>query len=635
MDAMPRRAWKRSAHFRFSLSPDAAIPLREARARIGIAALAADGLRRGALARLRRSRLVRWRHRAPVVQELVLAPPDLRPVDPSFADEVASGGMGLAGLTAALGGASPFAVLPPSAAWARELHGFGWLRHFAAARTQDNETLARRLVGEWLATRRQHRRLPEAWAPEVVGRRMISWLSHQALLLEGVGRRPLAAFLRSLEEQAGYLSAAWRDTPDGYPRLLALIGWVQACLCIGGHERRLAIAERHLVAELGRQVLDDGGHASRNPRTLVALLLDLMPLRQCFIARDIAPSPALSGAIDRMMPMLRRLRLGDGQLARFNGVGAAERDALAMVLGYDRGGYDDPPPVSRSGYARMERGTTAIVIDAGAAPPLALSADACAGCLSFEVSTGPELLLVNGGAPVVAHERATAAARGTASHNTLVLGGQSSSKLVRNAAIQRRIGAAPILLPERVTCDLNETEDGVMVRAAHDGYITRFGLLHARTLVLSADGTCLDGEDTLEGARGEVRLPRDVPVSVHFHLPPHAGARYGAEAGSADLLLRNGEHWRLSAAGATLTIEPGTYFAEVIGPVRAQQVVLRTVCYGATHVRWRLEVSDPPPRRRPGLTPTAAPLRKDGASDDSQPRARRRWSAASAPPPPR
>src|SRR5262249_11469785 len=149
---------------------------------------------------------VRWRHRAPIARELLLAPPDLRPIDPSFVDELGYGSLGLAALTAELGDASPFAVPPPSPAWVRELHGFGWLRHFAVARTLDSEALARRLVEQWLAIPRRH--APEAWAPDVVGRRVLSWLSHAGMLLDGAGRRQHAALLRSLEDQAGHLSAS-------------------------------------------------------------------------------------------------------------------------------------------------------------------------------------------------------------------------------------------------------------------------------------------------------------------------------------------------------------------------------------------------------------------------------------------
>jgi uncharacterized heparinase superfamily protein len=595
MERLPRlrRSGNAPASSRASAFPKATSPLRAARERIGLAVLTADGMRRTALARMRRSRLLGWRHRAPIAYELALGPPDLRPVDPSFADEVASGSMGFAGLTVDLDGASPFAIEPPGPVWARELHGFGWLRHFAAARTLENEALTQRLLAEWLAASR--RNCAVAWEPDVVGRRTISWLSHAGLLLDGADRRTRAAVMLGLERQAGYLSASWGDAADGYPRLVALIGLAQSCLCIAGHERRLGDAERHLVRELDRQVLPDGGHLSRNPGVLVALLLDLLPLRQCFGARGFTPPAALLAAIDRIMPMLRRLRLGDGRLARFNGMGATEHDALAMVLAYDRGGSGRGPPVSSSGYVRLERGATAVVVDAGRPPPLDLAGAACAGCLSFELSTGCELLLVNGGLPPSAHAHAAAAARGTASHNTLVLAGQSSAELVRSAGLRRRIGAAPIRHPDRVTCEVGEAEGGIVLRASHDGYVDRFGLIHTRTLVLDAAGACLDGEDALDGAKGEVRFSWDVPVAIHFHLHPLAGARYGSADGSAELILRTGERWRLSAEGATLSIEESTHFADVIGPLQGQQVVLRAACGGVAKVRWRLErvVSDP------------------------------------------
>src|SRR5262252_8293678 len=108
-----------------------------AREQLGLAALALARARRSALARVRRSRLMLWRYRAPVTEELLLAPPDLRAHDPSFADEVAFGSFGLAGAVAALRGCSPFTIKPPSAAWARELHGFGWLRHLDSGQPGD------------------------------------------------------------------------------------------------------------------------------------------------------------------------------------------------------------------------------------------------------------------------------------------------------------------------------------------------------------------------------------------------------------------------------------------------------------------------------------------------------------------
>jgi len=567
--------------------PSPALPARSrrtAREHVGLAVLAAERAGRGALARMRRSRLLRWRYRSPAADELLLAPPDLRAADASFADEIAAGSFGLAGAVANLGGRSPFTIAPPSPEWARELFGFAWLRHLDAAASDEARAIAHTLVGEWL---RRGRRWPQAWEPQVVGRRISSWLAHAGLLLAGVERKRYAAVMRSLTDQVSYLSASWRNAPDGYPRLVALTALVYADLCIAGHDRRLTRAGKLLAAELERQVSPDGGHISRDPRILVELLLDLLPLRQCFAARARTPEPALLAAVDRMTAMLRHLRLGDGALARFNGIGATERDALATVLGYDQ---DRPAgPAARSGYARLERGSTVVLADAGPTPAMELAGAACAGCLSFELSSGADLILVNGGTPGPADAASRPVARATASHNTLCLGEQSSARLVRDARLEAEIGGPPLRGPGQVTCEVRETGGAVALEAGHDGYVERLGLIHTRRLELDATGTRLTGCDRLAAATGILRFAWDLPLAIHFHLHPDAEARIGPSPGTADLLLDAGEHWRLTAAGAAVSIEASTHYADAAGPRQSSQVVLRAQCYGAAEVAWTLE----------------------------------------------
>jgi len=564
------------------------------REHVKLALLAFERARRGAIARLHRSRLLRWRHRAPAAEDLLLAPPDLRAQDAGFADELADGSLGLAGAVVHLDGRSPFLVAAPSPAWWRELHSFAWLRHLDAAHSREAETLARKLAGEWIR-RSTRRSLRHAWEPELVGRRILAWLSHAGLLLDRAKRRPYAALMRSLSAQITYLTASWRNAPDGYPRLVALIALVQADLCIAANERRLAHSSRLLIAELERQILPDGCHSSRNPWVLVELLLDLLPLRQCFAAQGKAPDPALVDAIRRMTGMLCLLRLGDGMLARFNGAATVEPDTLATVLAHTQ-----PPPLLCNpslepssgppcGYVRLERGSTIVVADVGAPPPLQLAGAAGAGCLSFELSTGGELLLVNAGAPGHGDASRRAIARATASHNTLCVGEQSSSKLIRNARLEREVGGAPLRHPDHVMSRLKQRDGGIELEARHDGYLQRFSLLHTRTLRLCRDGSSLEGVDRLHGAQGPVRFAWDVPFAIHFHLHPDAEAHAGAAAQTAELLLGSGEHWRLSAAGAALSIEESIYVANARGPRRAQQVVLRGVSSGASRVAWRLE----------------------------------------------
>ena len=512
-----------------------------------------------------------------------MGPPDLRAHDPSFADELAAGSFGLAGKVAHLDGRSPFAIAPPSRAWQRELHGFGWLRHLDPGASEDRK-LAHKHVGDWIRRRRSD---TLAWEPEIVARRIVSWLAHADLALDEADPKHHAAFMRSLTRQVAFLSETWRDAPDGSPRVVALIGLVQADLCIAGRDEGLAQSQKLLAAELDRQIAPDGCPIDRNPWTLVELLLDLLPLRRCFAACGVPPDPAIPAAIRRMTAMLRHLCLGNGMPARFNGMGPGERGTLASVLAYDEARTPEPAVPARGGYVRLQHGATVVLVDAGSPPRGEHAQAACAGCLSLEVSSGGALMLVNGGMPGDLGPDKRAAARATSSHNTLCLAEQSSARLAREARAPD--DSRPLRHLDHVTGSVRDTPDGSVLEAAHDGYLARWGLIHTRTLLLQASGTRIEGSDRLSPAKGHLRFSWDVPFAIHFHLHPDVEASVAAAQGAAELALANGEVWRLTAAGATLSIEDSAHFAGAAGARAAQQVVLRGSCPGESRVTWTIE----------------------------------------------
>ncbi len=168
-----------------------------------------------------------------------------------------------------------------------------------------------------------------------------------------------------------------------------------------------------------RQILPDGGHISRNPGALIELLIDLLPLRQTFAARNIAPPPALLNAIDRMMPMLRFFRHGDGSFALFNGMSSAPSDLLATLLAYDDTHGAPMANMPHTGFQRLDAGAMTVIMDTGPPPPPNVSQDAHAGCLSFELSSGPSRIVINCGMPSTGRDNWRAFARSTAAHSTL------------------------------------------------------------------------------------------------------------------------------------------------------------------------------------------------------------------------
>jgi uncharacterized heparinase superfamily protein len=249
--------------------------------------------------------------RAPAPERLLIAPQDVRTTDPTIAADIYAGYFGFAGKAVNTHGQSPFDVAPPSVNWEINLAGFSWLRHLRAADTALARANARALVGDWMSARGRDHHLVD-WQPGVAARRLLSWLSQSPLILEGADRVFYRRFMRSLGLHAAYLQRALAEGLEGEARLLVAIALAELGLCAEAMPKLTKRGTKLLIEELSAQILPDGGHVGRNPQMLVDLLLDLLPLRQAYAARGMTAPQQLLNSIDRMMPMLRLFRHGDG-----------------------------------------------------------------------------------------------------------------------------------------------------------------------------------------------------------------------------------------------------------------------------------------------------------------------------------
>jgi uncharacterized heparinase superfamily protein len=526
-------------------------------------------------------------------EQLLLAPQELRTADPSFATELYNGHFGLAGRLAEIEAGSPFEIAPPAEAWARELYGFGWLRHLRAADSELSREQAKALVNDFITLKRSIH--PLAWQPEIVGRRVISWLSNSVLVLDSGEPEAYQTFLKSLSSQLRYLSASYRKAPDGVPRLVALMALIYAGLCIAEQQAVVNRYSRPFCKELERQILPDGGHISRNPDALVELLLDLLPLRQCFVARDRAPPKELTDAIDRIMPMLRFFRTGDGTLARFNGAGPTQTDALATVLAYDDVEGTPVRGATNSGYVRLECGPTVLICDIGPAPGPALSGNAHAGFLSFEMSSGKCPMIVNCGAPPLENDEWRLFSRSTPAHSTLSF--EESSSAAFTAAGLNGSGVAPdspVTGPANAQAAFSDQSDNLRIKGSHDGYMADFGVSHARQFLIAPNGLLISSEDKLS-ALGGLRSPDGGMIggeyAIRFHLHPTVRPEVAADGASVLLILPNGDSWKISSNAPETRIEESFFLADPRGPQATSQVVLGSMMGESAEVRivWNIE----------------------------------------------
>jgi uncharacterized heparinase superfamily protein len=536
---------------------------------------------------------------------LLLAPQDLRTADATVATDIYAGYFVFAGRALATGGRSPFDFPPPSPAWGEALNGFGWLRHLRAADTALARANARSLVDDFLARDRALRaRGSAARGTAVTARRLIAFLSQSPLLIDGADH---AFYLRFLEGIGAAVARLERDgLPSAMPqrRLLAAVGLCYAGLCCEGFDGVLRRATRVLARELDRQILPDGGHESRNPRIQASLLLDLLSLRQIYASRGVETPDALVRAIDRMIPMLRLFRLGDGALAHMNGMGVTAADQIATILIYDEARSGTMLHAPHTGYERLEAGSTVVVAETGPSPPVRQSADAHAGCLSFELSSGAQRIVVNCGAPRSQGESVREAARSTAAHSTATVGGASSCRFLSDGGwwwfergivrwLKRRLGSVVLSGPVEVPVERAASPEGPAVAARHDGFRPRFGITHERRWRLNREGSLLEGEDVFLTDAGSV-----APDAVlRFHLSPAVRATRVEDGRAVDLALPNRETWRFTLASSHARLEESVFLAASDGGRRTEQIVVPVVIPERPMVAWRFERLTGPERR--------------------------------------
>ncbi len=505
-----------------------------------------------------RSRLYQLSLRGRFPHGLAYYPENLWPGDVARANDLFRGRFELAGERVEVGSNPPWTGVTASEPWQAELQGFAWLRHFQAAGGEAATRAARGLAGSWLTHNGEYD--PFVWRADILARRLMSWCLHADILFKNAELTYRSDLLRSMARQARHLGRVAEKAPDGVRAVTAATGLAFIGLCLP--ESR-SWTDKGLVLlndQIGRQLLSDGGHRSRNPQSLHRMLQDLILLKRTMMNIGEPPPEPLINAIDRMTPTLRMLRHGDGGLGLFNG--ATEGVAADIEQTIRRSGIRGKPNLSapKAGFERLQGGHTALIADFGGPSPE--PGVGFAGLLSFEMSHRRERVIVNSGAarpPSQEWERALAS---TAAHSTLTIADRNAVGVPDAGRRRRRRLEAEALR--------TESADATWLDMMHTGYQERFGVVHRRRLYLDRDGRDLRGEDRLEVA--DRRKPNQVPFAVRFHLHPDADAVLAQGGDAALIRLKSGRGWRFRVAGAALKLEDSVYLGDG-SPRRSQQVV--------------------------------------------------------------
>jgi uncharacterized heparinase superfamily protein len=314
------------------------------------------------------------------------------------------------------------------------------------------------------------------------------------------------------------------------------------------------------------------------------LLFDLLTLDDALLQRGLAAPEEMSRAIDRLSAGIRFFTLGDGGLAAFHGGEAADAERVSAAAVHEVEGrvFDYAP---HAGYHRLAGNALQVVVDAAPPPEGAWSVAACAQPLAMEVSAGRDRLIVNcGWSPDAAGPQAL---RLTAGGSTATLNEGSTGRPLTGFTA-RVLGPRLVAAPERVEARRNESEGGLWLELAHDGWAKTCGLIHERRLFLDPLLDELRGEDRFTPSAEGFLGSQPFGLAVRFHLHPDAQVSLARDKRSVLLRGPSDRGWWFRNDAAEVALEPSVFF-QAGQPRRTTQVVLRaSVGEEGMRVRWKL-----------------------------------------------
>ncbi len=470
-------------------------------------------------------------------------------------------------------------IAVPDTTFAAEVQGFGWMDDLAAVGDADARRQAQDWTWDWIA--RYGRGRGPGWTPDLTGRRMIRWIHHALLLLQGRSRAQSDAFYAALSAQTVFLSRRWQTASPGLPRFEALCGLIYSGLALTGMEARMQPAVQALARDCRSEVDSGGGISTRNPEELLEVFTLLTWAAQALgEAGQPVPQNHLA-ALERIAPTLRALRHADGGLARFHGGDRGLEGRLDMALAAS-GVKAAQPHGFPMGFARLSGGRSSVIVDVAAPPGARAGLSAHASTLAFELTSGrrPVIVSCGSGAPFGADWNRVG--RATASHSTLSIAGFSSSRFGPGSAAGNVLeNRAEVMLAKPVHYPQSQG-----LQLAHAGWVRTHGLTHSRELVLSHDGRQLTGQDDLSAisAGDRSRLAdmqgragaEGLTYALRFHLHPDVEADVDMGGTAISLILKSGEVWVLRHnPGPALSLEPSVYLEQGrLKPRASRQIVL-------------------------------------------------------------
>ena len=426
----------------------------------------------------------------------------------------------------------------------KKLHSFYWL--FSIDLKSSNR-ITQSIIQNWIEKNKNYQ--PKNWEIDTLSKRIISWISNSKITYDGSDNIYKNKFNEMVNKQVNHLINEINRSNLVDDKMIGCTAIVITGISYK-NERYLSYGLNLLKKIISSSFDNQYFPKSRSIRQLVFYLKYFVLIRE--LLKDSFNE--IPEYLDEIIFYLgKAYNFFWGSLKKsllFNGNFENDNSDFDKYLKLYR--YNFKSDINElSGYIILKNKNSILAMDVGPNPEKKFSENYQSGPLSFEFYFQGYKLICNSGYYQDHNHQLNRISKSTATHSTMILDNTSVCNFSKTKSGSNIINKGFKIFNKNIIKQKNFWN----IKGSHDGYLSKYGVIHERTIEFYPEKNIIIGKDKLIKKNNF----KSSNFEIRFHLMPNTKLTKTQDNKSILIELEN-SGWKFSSNNGNIGIETGLYF---------------------------------------------------------------------------
>ncbi len=443
----------------------------------------------------------------------------------------------------------------------KKLHSFYWL--FTIDLKSSNE-VTQIIIENWIKKNQNYE--IKSWEIDILSKRVIAWISNSKITYDKSSNNYKNSFNEIISKQVNHLINEIDRSTDLNDKMIGCTAIILSGIAYKNN--RFLEYGLDLLKKIINTSFDNNYFPkSRNIRQMVFYLKYFILIRE-LLKDSLNDIPEYLDEIIHFLGKSYDFICGSLKHSLlFNGNNQSNNKDFDKYLSLFRYKFKSDKS-EMSGYTILKNKDVVLAMDTGNNPAKDYSKTYQSGPLSFEFIFKDKKLITNSGYFQDDNHQLNSISKSAAAQSTLILDNSSACNFKKN-------NKGPSLVSKGFkTFDYGFTKEKNYwgIKCSHDGYLSRYGVIHQRNLEFDLDKNILFGKEKLIKKKNF----KITNFEIRFHLLPNIKATKLQDNQSVLIELDN-SGWRFFSNDGLIGVETGLYFGNKNKYIENQNIFISGV----------------------------------------------------------